>query len=123
VVVYLLGIAALYTYFTNMTTWTMARTAPPWRQPRKASSRKCSVANTRPAKRRWGAHRHGTDINIRADRDRTVHQQRGLAVLRDLRASSVIFLLPYLLMFPRSPCSAQGPRQAPAFKIPAVTGS
>ncbi len=86
VVVYALGIAALYTYFTNMTTWTMGanrsavEAAAEGELPSVARPRTPHQAH--PGRR---TRRHGPDLDGGAGRQRAVHQHPELALLRHIR--------------------------------------
>ena len=120
VVVYALGIAALYTYFTNMTTWTMGanRSAVEAAAEGELPS---VLAREHPTRRTPVGALVGTGLISTVVLIVTalfINKQDSL-FFAIFAASSVIFLLPYLLMFPAvAILRHKEPERHRPFKIP-----
>ena len=124
VVVYVLGIGALYTYFTNMTTWTMganraaAEAAGDGELP-KILSREHPVHKT-PVAAYLISGMISTGVLVGTALFISTQDNLFFAIFA---ASSVIFLLPYLLMFPAVVVlRRKDPERERPFRIPGGTG-
>jgi amino acid transporter len=124
VVVYALGIGALYTYFTNMTTWTMganraaAEAAADGELP-KVLAREHPVHKT-PVAAFLITGLISTGVLVGAALFISSQDNLFFAIFA---ASSVIFLLPYLLMFPAvAVLRRKDPDRERPFRIPGGNG-
>jgi amino acid transporter len=120
VVVYLLGIAALYTYFTNMTTWTMGANRSAVEAAAEGELPKV-LGREHPTRKTPVGALIGTGLIsslVLIVTAMFINKQDSL-FFAIFAASSVIFLLPYLLMFPAvAVLRHKDPDRHRPFKIP-----
>lgn len=120
VVVYILGIAALYTYFTNMTTWTMGANRSAVEAAAEGELPKV-LAREHPTRRTPVGALVGTGLIstlVLLASALFINKQDSL-FFAIFAASSVIFLLPYLLMYPAAAILRyKDPDQPRPFRIP-----